>query len=130
MAKMVVVDDDQDIRDFLQAVLEAQGHTVVAAGDKAAGMDAIKAEKPDLIMLDVMMAGWQDGFEMSRELKSDPDFKDTPILMMTGIKEKTGIGFKDAAGDPNWCPVDGFLEKPVQPEALLKEVARLLPGQD
>jgi len=130
MAKIVVTDDDQDIRAFLKAVLEGQGHTVITAANKEDGLQTIETEKPDLIMLDVMMDGWQDGFEMARELKKKDDLKDTPILMLTGIKEQTGIGFKDTAGDPNWCPVDGFLEKPVQPDALLKEVGKLLPADD
>jgi CheY-like chemotaxis protein len=130
MAKIVVTDDDQDIRDFLKAVLEGQGHTVATASNREEGMQTIEAEKPDLIMLDVMMAGWQDGFEMARELKKKEELKDTPILMLTGIKEETGIGFKDAAGDPNWLPVEGFLEKPVQPDALLEEVGKLLPADN
>jgi len=129
MAKIVVTDDDQDIRAFLKAVLEGQGHTVITAANKEDGLQTIETEKPDLIMLDVMMDGWQDGFEMARELKKKDDLKDTPILMLTGIKEQTGIGFKDTAGDPNWCPVDGFLEKPVQPDALLEEVGKLLPAK-
>ena len=128
--RFVVTDDDQDIRAFLKAVLEGQGHTVVEAANRDEGMQAIAAEKPDLIILDVMMAGWQDGFEMARELKQDPEFKDTPILMLTGIEEQTGIRFKAAAGDPTWCPVDGFLAKPVQADALLEEVRRLLPAED
>jgi CheY-like chemotaxis protein len=130
MAKIVVTDDDQDIRAFLKAFLEGQGHSVVTASNKEEGMQTIEAERPDLILLDVMMAGWQDGFEMARELKQNADLKDTPILMLTGIKEETGIGFKDAAGDPAWCPVDGFLEKPVQPDALLEEVGKLLPAEN
>jgi len=89
-------------------------------------MEKIKAEKPDLIILDVMMSTWQDGFEMSRELKKDPQFKDVPILMLTGIKDKTGMDFKSAAGDPAWCPVEAFLEKPVEPAILLAEVEKLL----
>jgi CheY-like chemotaxis protein len=76
-----------------------------------------------------MMSTWQDGFEMSRELKKDPELKSMPILMLTGIKDKTGIDFKSAAGDPTWCPVDGFLEKPVEPNTLLSEVERLLPRE-
>jgi CheY-like chemotaxis protein len=73
-----------------------------------------------------MISSWQDGFEMARELKSDTLYKDMPILMLTAIKNKTGIDFKTTAGDQNWCPVDGFLDKPVQPEILLEEVKRLL----
>lgn len=125
-AKIVVVDDDEDIRDSLQAILESKQYNVVTAADKEKGLEKIKAEKPDLAILDVMMSTWQDGFEMSRELKKDPEFKDMPILMLTGIRNQTGIDFKSTAGDPTWCPVDGFLEKPVNPDILLSEIKRLL----
>lgn len=125
-AKIVIADDDEDLRDSLQAILENQQYTVITAADKTEGMEKIKTEKPDLAILDVMMATWQDGFEMSRELKKDPEFKDMPILMLTGVKEKSGIDFKSTAGDPTWCPVDAFLDKPVEPDVLLAEVAKLL----
>ena len=125
-AKILIADDDPDIRDSLQAILESQQYTVVTAADKDEGMEKIRAEKPDLAILDVMMSTWEDGFEMSRELKKDPQFKDMPILMLTGIKDATGIDFKSTAGDPTWCPVDAFLEKPVEPGILLGEIAKLL----
>jgi CheY-like chemotaxis protein len=125
-AKIVIVDDDQDIRDSLQAILEGRQYTVLTAANKTEGMEKIRAEKPDLAMLDVMMDTWQDGFEMARELKKDPNFKDMPILMLTGVKDKTGIDFKSSAGDPTWLPVDGYLEKPVEPNVLLAEVEKLL----
>ena len=125
-AKILITDDDQDIRDSLQAMLENQQYTVVTAANKAEGMEQIKTEKPDLLILDLMMTTWQDGFEMARELKKDPDFKNMPILMLTGVKDKTGIDFKSAADDPTCGPVDGFLEKPVEPTVLLAEVEKLL----
>ena len=125
-ARIIVVDDDQDIRDSLQAILEARQYIVSTAADKAEGMEKIRTERPHLAILDVMMSTWNDGFEMSRELKKDPKFKHMPILMLTGVKEKTGIDFKSTAGDPTWCPVDGFLEKPVDPEVLIQEVEKLL----
>jgi len=125
-AKILVVDDDQDIRDSLQSMLEGQQYTVVTAADRMEGMEKINTEKPDLVILDVMMSTWQDGFEMARELKKDPQLKNMPILMLTGVKDKTGIDFKSTAGDPTWCPVDGFLEKPVEPSILMAEVGKLL----
>lgn len=125
-AKIVIADDDPDIRESLQAILESRQYTVVTAVDKTDGLEKIKAEKPDLAILDVMMSTWEDGFEMSRELKKDPQFKDMPILMLTGIKNETGIDFKSTAGDPTWCPVDAYLEKPIEPDILLAEVAKLL----
>jgi CheY-like chemotaxis protein len=124
-AKIVVVDDDQDIRDSLQAILEGRQYTVITAADKTEGLEKVRSEKPDLAILDVMMSSWEDGFEMARELKKDPQFKNMPILMLTGVRDKTGIDFKSTAGDPTWCPVDGFLEKPVDPEILLAEVEKL-----
>ena len=128
-AKIVIADDDPDIRDSLKAILESQQYTVVTAVDKTDGLEKIRAEKPDLAILDVMMSTWEDGFEMSRELKKDPQFKDMPILMLTGIKNETGVDFKVAAGDPAWCPVDTYLEKPIEPDILLAEVAKLLSGK-
>jgi CheY-like chemotaxis protein len=89
-------------------------------------MEKVKGEKPDLLILDVMMSAWQDGFEMARELKGDAEFAAMPILMLTGVKDKTGIDFKSSAGDPTWCPVEGFLEKPVEPDVLVTEVEELL----
>ena len=125
-AKVLIADDDQDIRDSLQVSLESRQYTVVTAADKEEGMEKIKTEKPDLLILDVMMSTWQDGFDMSRELKNDPELKKIPILMLTGIKEETGISFDKTAGDPTWCPVEGFLNKPVEPDILLMEVEKLL----
>ena len=128
-AKIVIADDDQDIRDSLQTILASRDYEVVTAVDKTDGMEKIRAEKPDLAILDVMMSTWQDGFEMSRELKNDPEFKDMPIIMLTGVKEQTGINFKSTAGDATWNPVDAFLEKPVEPDVLLQEIEKLLPDK-
>jgi CheY-like chemotaxis protein len=125
-ARILIVDDDVDLTKALKVTLESRKYTVVTAADRAEGMEKAQAQKPDLFILDVMMGTWQDGFEMSRELKKDPRFKDTPILMLTSIEERTGMEFKSTAGDPNWLPVEGFMEKPVEPEVLLAEVERLL----
>ena len=125
-AKILIVDDDQDFTEALQTTLENRQYTVLTAADRTEGMEKIKTEKPDLTILDVMMSTWQDGFEMARELKKDPDHKDMLILMLTGVEGKTGIEFKSTAGDPTWCPVDGFLDKPVESDILLAEVEKLL----
>jgi len=125
-ARILIVDDDPDLTSALQVILESADYTVSSAGVRTSGMEKLRSEKPDLLILDVMMSTWQDGFEMSRELKSDPELCKVPILMLTGVKEKTGIGFKQTAGDSEWLPVDGFLDKPVEPEVLVEEVGRLL----
>jgi DNA-binding response OmpR family regulator len=89
-------------------------------------MEKTRSEHPDLIILDVVMDTWQDGFEMSRELKGDPAFMSVPILMLTSIETRTGIEFQSTAGDSVWLPVDGFLNKPAPPDRVLAEVRRLL----
>jgi len=126
-AKILIVDDDPDLTHALKTTLESKQYAVVTAGDRPEGMQKLKSEKPDLLILDVVMATWTDGFDMSREIKTDPQFKDMPILMLTAVKDRTGMDFKSAAGDPDWLPVDGFLDKPVEPDVLLAEVEKLLP---
>ena len=125
-AKIMIVDDDPDYINVVKTILEKEQYIVVSAGDKTEGMEKIKTEKPDLAILDVMMDAWQDGFEMSRQLKKDPEFKNMPVLMLTAVENRTGIVFKSAAGDPTWLPVDVFLDKPVKPDILLSEVKKLL----
>ena len=125
-AKILIVDDDLDFTKALQVILESEQYTVVTAVDRTEGMEKIRIEEPDLLILDVMMSTWQDGFEMARELKKGIEFKDIPILMLTGVKERSGIEFKSTAGDSTWCPVDGFLDKPIEPDILLAEIKKLL----
>jgi CheY-like chemotaxis protein len=125
-AKIIIVDDDPDYINVVKTILEKEQYTVVTAGDKIEGLEKIKAEKPDLAILDVMMDAWQDGFEMCRQLKKDPQLKNIPILMLTGVGKKTGIDFKSTSPDPVWVPVDVYMDKPVEPEALLIEVKKLL----
>jgi CheY-like chemotaxis protein len=126
--KILIVDDDPDLTEVLKVILTKANYTVLTASNKKVGMEQVQAEKPSLIILDVMMSTWQDGFEMSRELKNDPEFKHIPILILTSITEKTGVEFESSAGDRTWLPVNGFLSKPVDPEILLSEIEKLLQG--
>ena len=125
-AKIVIVDDDADYINVVKTILESEQYVVVTAGDKTEGMEKIRVEKPDLAILDVMMNAWQDGFEMSRQLKKNPQFKNMPIMILTAVMNRTGIDFKSTAGDPIWIPVDVFMDKPVEPDVLLSEVKKLL----
>ena len=125
-SKILIIDDDQDLTSALQAVLESNQYSVSVASNPDEGMEKLNAEKPDLIILDVMMTTWQDGFDMARSLKKNAKFKAIPILMLTGIEDKTGLEFKSEAGDEEWLPVEVFLDKPVDPETLLAEVKKLL----
>lgn len=125
-SSILIIDDDQDLTSALKMVLESNQYSVRVAGDPIEGMEKLNAEKPDLIILDVMMTTWQDGFDMARSLKKNDEFKAIPILMLTGVEDKTGLEFKSEAGDEEWLPVDVFLDKPVEPATLLEEVKKLL----
>lgn len=126
-AKILIADDDVDIRESLQVILESRHYNAISASNRQEAMEKVRAERPDLLILDVMMDSWQDGFEMARELKNDAELKGMPILMLTGVKEQTGMDFKPTAGNETWLPVEGFLEKPVEPNALIAEIEKLLP---
>ena len=128
-AKILIIDDDPDITEAMKVVLETQNHLVSTAVNGTEGMEQIKNNTPDLIILDVMMDTPREGFALDRELKKDPLYKDIPILMVTSVKEKTGLDFKPEAGDAAWLPVDEFLDKPVRPEVLLEKVQMLLKKQ-
>lgn len=123
---ILIADDDPDITEAMKLVLEEAGYAIEAARDGDAAMRLIRKSKPDLIILDVMMNSPQEGFALSRQLKKDPQYKGIRILMLTSLKEKTGIDFKSAAGDEEWLPVDAFLDKPVRPDVLLEQVKALL----
>lgn len=124
--KILMIDDDVDLCSALKVTVERAGYNMLTAASRTEGMEKIKSERPDLIILDAMIETWQDGFEMSRDLKSDPQFRHMPILMLTIVEEKTGLDMKSVAGDPAWLPVDGFLDKPVAPDVLLAEIRKLL----
>jgi CheY-like chemotaxis protein len=125
-AKILIIDDDPDITEAMRIILENKGYEVLNAMDSAEGMNRLKEARPDLIVLDVMMRTPQEGFELSRELKHSVQYKDIPILMLTGVGQKTGFDFRSAAGDESWLPVDGFLDKPIKPGVLLEKIADLL----
>jgi len=125
-AKVLIIDDDPDIVDAMQVVLESKNYQVSWAKNGREGLEKVKQDKPDLIILDVMMETMDKGFEVARDLKNDQNYKDIPILMLTAIKERTGLGFEKEAGDPDWLPVDDYLDKPLKPDELISKVETLL----
>jgi len=124
--RILIVDDDPDITEAMKVVLESKGYQVASALDSSAAVDQLGQAKPDLIILDVMMNSPQEGFGFSRWLKHETQYKDIPVLMLSAVKEHTGIDFKAAAGDESWLPVEEFLDKPVKPDVLLAKVASLI----
>ena len=126
MARILIIDDDPDIVEAMRIVLESGSHKVASAKSGAEGLKNIKLEKPDLVILDVMMETMDKGFDVARVIKNDKDTKGVPILMLTAIKDKMGLDFKKEAGDETWLPVDDYMEKPLKPQELLEKVKKLL----
>jgi DNA-binding response OmpR family regulator len=121
MPRILVVDDDPDVIEAVTTFLESAGHIVKSARDRREGMIKVGVEKPDLIILDVMMEEPDDGFAMALELRRGGFTK--PILMLTSIARLTGMSY---GVDASTVPVDDFVEKPVAPAVLLEKVAALL----
>ncbi len=128
MGKALIVDDEADARQFVRAVLEPDGWEVAEAENGQTGLEQARALKPDLVILDVQMPE-QGGFTMFNELKQDPDLGGCKVVMLTGVREKMGIGFSaEDMGDYYGAEPDAYVEKPVQPGALKRVIKRLFEG--
>src|SRR4030065_984518 len=123
-AKILVVEDDNDLVAAITKILENKGYDATSAYDPEEGWDKLKQNKPDLIILDVMFGGKGEskGFDFAQKIRCDRQFSDIPILMMTAINtEKPFFNFS-ADTDGGFLPVDAFLDKPVKYEELYSKV--------
>jgi DNA-binding response OmpR family regulator len=123
--KILVVDDDSDIRDTFRIVLESDGYDVFTARDGDEGLRKATEVRPDLVILDVMMRTTTEGFHVAYKLRQDKDLASVPILMLTGIQRELNMKFSPKE-DGEYLPVDAFVEKPVDPEDLLARVKSLI----
>ena len=126
LGRVLIVDDDPDITEAMKVVLENKGYEVSSATNSVIATEQLEKERPDLIILDVMMTTPQEGFGFSRWLHQKEKYKDIPVLMLSGVKDQTGIDFKSTAGDEAWLPVTAFLDKPVKPDVLVEQVTSLI----
>lgn len=120
MAKIAIIDDDPDIIDASSLVLVSKGYEVITASNPDDGYKIVKAQSPDLIILDVMMNEPDDGFFLAQKFRREKI--NIPILMYTSVSKALGLEF--AAGE--MVPVDDFVEKPISPESLIEKVEKLL----
>jgi len=123
--KILLVDNDVDFIDLNKTVLENSGFEVAVAYAGREVMDKVKFEKPDLIVLDLMMEKHDTGFGVARALKADPVYKDIPILMLTAVGSETGMDFSQEL-DGYWMKTDDYANKPLSPEELIKRINELL----
>ncbi|MFC1712536.1 PleD family two-component system response regulator [Candidatus Poribacteria bacterium] len=125
MSKILIIDDDSDYAEALKIVLKARSHHVMWAPDSAMGLEMIRSNPPDLIILDIMMSTMGEGIHLTYKLKSNPEYAHIPILMVTAITERTGLKF-NPGDDAEFLPVDGYMDKSDNPDAICARVARIL----
>ena len=124
--KILIVDDDPDILDAVSMILESQGYQVVTARDGVEGLATLKAENPDLMILDLMMPK-MDGFGVCKELQ-DPRWakhKNIPILMLTSVREEASRRRYELETGLE-LDVDDYVEKPMSPDVLIDRVSKLI----
>ncbi len=122
MAKVLVVDDDPDFVEIARTVLAAEGHVVITASNGDQGLASVRADKPDIMLLDVMMASVLDGLHVSQVMRDDPELKAIPIVMVSSIASTPHAALFPT---DEYVAVDGWISKPVSPAELLKTVAQL-----
>ena len=123
MAKILVVDDDPDFVEATRIVLEQKDYTVTSATNGEEGLGAIRSEKPDLVILDVIMSSILDGLNVTQQLQDDPEHSDIPIIMVTSI---ANTDYAALFPTDEYVHIDAFMTKPVAPDQLLQQVQRLL----
>ena len=122
---ILLVDDDRDLVQSNKDLLESEGFEVQTAYDGKSGVEKAKEIRPDLMILDVMMATDTEGFDVSRSIPKIPELQGLPVIMLTGIREKKKLPF-GFEPDESWLPSKAVLEKPVAPEKLLDEIRKHL----
>ena len=123
MAKILVVDDDPDFVLNSRSILEAEGYEVIDACNGSQALPLMRRERPDLILLDVMMSTTLEGLEVCREVRSDPDLQDVPIIMISSIASSE---YASEFPEDELIPIDTWMPKPVEPVSLLKAIRRFV----
>ena len=123
--KILIVDDDSAFADSNRDLLEAYGFEVHAAGDGETGLATANRIKPDIMILDVMMATDTEGFEVAREDPESPELRNMGVILVTGMTKLFNLPGAPHP-DATWLPVDRVLEKPIPPARLIGEVERVL----
>lgn len=126
--KVLIVDDDPDFHETIRSFLKSAGYSIVSAYSEREGLELARREKPDVILLDIIMQAATDGFDFCREARRDPNIKHTPLLGVSAIEKVSGVAYPPDM-DPNLFPVDAYLSKPVTREKLLEVLTSLIPAE-
>lgn len=117
--RILVVEDQDSIRRMIEALVQARGYDVVAVASGTKAIDVAMTTPPDLVLLDLMLPGQYDGFEVCRRLRSDPTTKRVPVVIISALDDAESRSRATQAG------ATAYYTKPFSPIALLKEIDRL-----
>ena len=127
MAKIIIIDDDVELLENLGKMLEKENHDVKTLDRTEGAVEILLAESPDLIILDVMFPeNPAEGFEFARKVKQNEKLKKLPIIFLTNINQELPMDFSADDIDPEWFPVQDFVEKPVDINIILKKIDKIL----
>jgi len=123
--KIIIIDDNTDYLFTMSTFLKRNGYETLTAEDGQKGIDLIEKERPDLILLDVMMESIYTGLDVCKKVRTNPDLKDIPIIGISGMADELGVQV-EKWGDEDYFKVDEFFDKPVDKEKLLPKIKELL----
>ena len=126
--KVLIVDDEPDMRTYISTLLETNGYKSISAVDGVEGLESARREKPALIILDVLMPK-DSGINMYRGLKNDPELNDIPVIMLSAISRKTFFHSQKVLDEYKGEKIPepaAYIEKPAEPEELLEEIRNCL----
>ena len=129
---VLVVDDEMHLRLFIKAVFESGGYAVGTAKNGKEGLAWIRANRPDLVSLDLMMPE-QGGVRLLQDLRRDPELAQTKVMVVSAIDDATfehAMALVHAGEDANRASADGYVEKPPTAESILREARRILDAPD
>ena len=128
--KILVVDDEMDIRIFISTLVETNGYKPIVAKDGEEGLKLVKEHKPDLVILDVMMPK-ESGLKLYREIKSDDTTKHIPIIMVSAVSKKTFFHSHRELDRYHGATIpepEAYIEKPPESEELIACISKLCPA--
>ena len=128
--RLLIVDDDPDFSGAISSILETAGYETDITHNPKEGWAALKANKYDLLLLDIMMGRGAEGVMMARKIRKDHTLREMPVLIITGMREQIAFLFPGQAIHPGFVPVDELVEKPVEPELLLDRVGALIKASE
>ena len=124
--KLLIIDDDIDILKSLKVILEDKGYNVITASNKPDGLKLCSSQKPDVIVLDIMMEHDLEGYGMLNDFRDDNSLNNIPIIMYTGMAQAIGVNFRSAVEDQEMFPNVSFVDKREDIQVLILEVERAI----